>query len=91
MVSEIIDTNYTVALKLKEITPKKRPNMTDFEVILRVGDMKRLGKKNSEIAQVIDPRKYAENPESAIRLTGYYYKRYKELVYCNRFFDLTYP
>ena len=91
LVSEIIDSCYWTAKKLKDIRPKKRPNMTDFDVILKVGDMKRENKKNREIAQEIDPRKYAENPESAIRLVGYYYKRYKELVDGHGFFDLTYP
>jgi hypothetical protein len=91
LVSEMIESLYLAAKKLKEISPKKRPNMTDFDVILKVGDMKRQGKKNREIAQAIDPRKYAENPESAIRLIGYYHKRYKKQVDGNGFFDLTYP
>lgn len=91
LVSEIIDRLYFDAKKLQKIKPKRRPNMTDFDVILKVGDMKREKRKNREIAKAIDPRKYDQNPESAIRLVSYYYKRYKELVDGQGFFDLNYP
>jgi hypothetical protein len=91
LVSKIIDQFYSVGIKLKDITPKKRPNMTDFETILKVGDMKREGKKNQEIARAIHPRKYAKNPESAIRLVAYYNKRYKDLVDNNGFTKCGYP
>jgi hypothetical protein len=91
MVSEIIDQCVMRATIRKDITPKKRPNMTDFDLILKVGDMKREGKKNQEIAKTIHPRKYAKNPESAIRLVCYYNKRYKDLIDNKGFNRLGFP
>jgi len=61
--------------------PKKKRYMTDYQLILMVGDMKEKQKlKNRQIAEKIEPRRFRENPESAIRNVSYLFKRYKELV-----------
>ncbi len=63
----------------------------DYDLLLEVGDLKEKEHlKHQEVAQKIDPRKFRENPESAIRNVGHYYKHYKELVN-GGYKDLTFP
>jgi hypothetical protein len=89
--SKAIGNYYAAAAKEGNLSPKNRPNMSDFDTILIVGDMKRSGKKNREIAKKIYPRKFAENPESCLRLVVYYFKKYKELVDQGGFRHFVYP
>ena len=62
-----------------------RTNKTDFEIILQVGDLKREGLTNQQVAKKMSPRDFNlnnenANPESKIRLISNYYARYNELV-----------
>jgi hypothetical protein len=90
LVSNEINAYYVKAVRTKKVVPKKRPNMADFDTILRVGDMKAEGEKNRDIAKAINPRKFKENPESAIRLVAHYHKRYRQLLKDN-FSNFVYP
>ena len=76
--------------KEKHLSKKRKLNLTDFDVILKAGDLWEQGKKNREIAEIIDPRKYKNNPESAITLVRYYRKRYSKLI-DGGFRDIAYP
>ena len=89
-VGKIIDDSYHLMKESKQLPKKKKKSMIDFDVILQVGDLKREGKKNREIAEIIDSRKYKEKPESAIRLIAYYHKKYLELIN-GGYIDITYP
>jgi hypothetical protein len=89
-VAKKIDDAYLEMKKLKVLPKKKKKSMVDFNLILQVGDLKREGKKNREIAEIIDPRKYKENPESAIRLIAYYHKKYLKLIN-GGYIHITYP
>jgi hypothetical protein len=79
-VSKIIDDHYNLLVKDGHLPKRKKVSMVDYDIILKVGDLKRKGLKNREIAEIIDPRKFRENPESAIRLVSYYYQRFKKLI-----------
>jgi hypothetical protein len=89
-VSKKIEEYYSLAVQRKHITPKKRPNMTDFDVILKVGDMKRDGKKDNEIAKALNPRKYKIDPDGVMRIVRYMHKRYKQMVEEGGFVHITY-
>lgn len=91
IVTENIEVFYRVAVILGDVIPKKRPNMVDFDIILKVGDMRREGKTNQEIAKLISPRRLREKPESAIREISRLNKRYKELVNEMGFLKLSNP
>ncbi len=89
-VLKIIDESYHLMKELKQIPRKGKKSMVDFDIILQVGDLRGEGKKNREIAEIIDPRKYKKNPESAIRLIAYYHKKYLKLIN-GGYMDITYP
>ena len=89
-VAKIIDDAYLVMKKLKALPKKKKKSMVDFDIILQVGDLKSQDKKNRVIAEMIDAKKYKDNPESAIRLIAYYHKRYIELIE-GGYKEITYP
>jgi len=89
-VIQIIDDAYFAMKKLKALPKRGKKSMVDYDICLQVGDLRRQGKKNREIAAIIDPRKYDENPESAIRLIAYYHKRYLEFV-DGGYMDIVYP
>ena len=62
-----------------------KTNKTDFEVILQIGDLKREGLTNQQVAKKMFPRDFnlnneSANPESKIRLISGYYERYNRLV-----------
>lgn len=62
-----------------------KTNETDFEVILQIGDLKREGLTNQQVAKKMFPRDFnpnneSANPESKIRLISGYYRRYNGLV-----------
>lgn len=65
---------------------KRRINLTDYDLILRVGDLKdRQYLTYEQIAEIIFPRDFnfrneKANPESATRKIGQYYKKYREFV-----------
>ena len=69
---------------------KKRKNQSDLDVILKAGDMRKKGLKYQEIAQKVDPHRFAENPQSATRSMNDYCKTYDELVN-GGYKDLTWP
>ena len=69
----------------------KQSYMIDYDLILRVGDMKvKDGLTNQDIAKKICARKFNENPESATRTVGYLWKRYKDIVN-GGYRKITYP
>ena len=88
----------TVCELLEEKFKKKpRKYESDYDVIIKAGDLKEKGKMtNQAIAKIINPRAFKgtednpANPESAIRMISYYYKRYNELIN-GGYKDLTYP
>jgi hypothetical protein len=74
---------------------KKQAYMIDYDLILKVGDMKeREDMTNEQIAKILFPRNFDINnenakPESKIRQISNYYKLYRELVDGDR--QLSYP
>lgn len=78
-------------MNLKELKRKPKMYLGEFEIVVMVGDMKEKdGLTNEKITEKIDPRKYRENPESAIRNVSHLYKRYKHLVN-GGYREITYP
>jgi hypothetical protein len=70
-----------------EFHPKKEQKYKiDYDLILKVGDMKEKGMTNKEVAQRIEPRAFRDkndepaDPSSAIRKVSNYYKTYRKLV-----------
>jgi hypothetical protein len=91
-VSRRIENYFSLATKMEYITPKKKPNLSisQFDLILMAGDLKRDGKKDNEIAKTINARKYKKDPDNATRLVRHMNKRYKQFVDEAGFANFTY-
>lgn len=91
-VSDEIDWRWEFLIQNGIIKKGKRQRyQVDYDLVLKVGDMRYLeDKKNSEIADVIDSKRFRDKPESMIREISRLAKRYKELV-SGDWRELTYP
>jgi len=81
-ISKEIDNGLKQA-NIKKITKKK----TDFDLILKVGDLKSKGLTHQQIAKKVTPDEFDNknelkepNPESATRNIGHYNESYKKLI-----------
>lgn len=71
----------------------KKTYITDFDLILEVGDLKEAGWTNQKIAKKLYPRLFDNkdaNHESTIRNISHIYRRYKQLV-ADGYKHITYP
>lgn len=97
ILSDELRFHFSTYTSLRNKGSRKQRYSVDYEILLKVGDMKREGKKNAEIARKLFPRDFTvagknalQNPESAIRKIGHYYKKYQKLV-DEGFKTLVYP
>jgi hypothetical protein len=84
---KVIDNIYNEIVESSKRSNERIPkiNMSDFDIILMVGDMKTKGVTNESIAKKLFPRdfnpdKEPSKPESAIRKVSHYYNTYKEMI-----------
>jgi hypothetical protein len=70
-----------IAENIIEVETGARRYKVDYDLLLQIGDMKEKdGLTYQEVAKEINLRKYEVNPQSATRLAGQLYQRYKDLV-----------
>jgi hypothetical protein len=77
-ITGLIDTRYKSYIKTIANAKVPKINMTDFDIILKAGDMRAKGMTNVAIAKELFPND--TNPESAVRKVGHHCKTYRELV-----------
>jgi hypothetical protein len=91
-VAKSIQAYFKVAEMKMDVTPKERPKWRVLEVTLSVGDMKREGKTNHQIARKIFGKlEYSKNPASKERQVRTYYKNYCELMDELEHMQMLYP
>lgn len=83
---EVLDTITSQWAEYKERSEHTVQKKQDYELFLKVGDLKEQGMTNQEIAKKVFPEDFDNenenrepNPESAIRKVSNYYAKYKEL------------